>query len=122
MVMPNSEERTGEKVSFTLLVFLPRESTGHVGLKENHWDPTKQEKGSHSKYIPEGRQGKAGLQFPKLNNFRGTGIQEHLWLSRIKGYSDLECEGSVREVVWGCEVHSCPKEKWPASKLASTLH
>lgn len=31
MVMPNSEERTRKKISFTLLVFIPRESTGHEG-------------------------------------------------------------------------------------------
>lgn len=31
MVTPNSEERTGGGISFTLLVFIPRASTDHEG-------------------------------------------------------------------------------------------
>lgn len=73
MEWPDSAERAGKEFSFILLVFIPRESTGHIDhSKKTAGIGKRQERGSHCKHIPEGQQGKSALQFPNLNNFRGS--------------------------------------------------
>lgn len=71
MVRPDSGERAGKELSFILFVLIPRESTGPVGHSKKTAGVAPRQVRSHSRHIPEGR-GKAGSQFPDVDNFRGS--------------------------------------------------
>lgn len=121
MVMPNSEERTGGKL--VLLYFfsyldwaqaMKATQRKPLGLPQN-----RRKEAIANIFLKEDKARQA-YSFLSWIISGGTGIQEHLWLSRIEGYSGMEFEGSCKGS--GLELWGSQQPKREMTSLQTSLN